>query len=74
MIYHFIIIYKMFQFMDESFIVTERLSKETGYKYNINVMIVYMINNPFVIYIEISLEYLSGFKTNFFIVEKLHEI
>ena len=27
--------------MDESFIVTERFSKETGYKYNITVMIVY---------------------------------
>ena len=41
MIYHFIVIYKMFQFMDESFIVTVRLSKETGFKYNITVMIVY---------------------------------
>ena len=27
--------------MDESFIVTVRLSKETAYKYNITVMIVY---------------------------------
>ena len=31
----------MFQFMDESFIVMVRLSKETGYKYNITVRIVY---------------------------------
>ena len=60
----------MFQFMDESFII--RLSKESGYKYNITVRIVYndnLINNPFVISIEISLEHLSSFKTNFFIVE-----
>ena len=41
MIYHFIIIHKVFQFMDESFIMIERLFKETGYKYNITVMIVY---------------------------------
>ena len=31
MIYHFIVINKMFQFKDESFIVAEILSKETGY-------------------------------------------
>ena len=41
MIYDFIIIYNVYQFKDESFIVTVRLSKETGYKYNITVMIVY---------------------------------
>ena len=35
MIYHFIIIYEVFQFMDESFVVTARLSKETDHKYNI---------------------------------------
>ena len=35
MIYQFIIIYKMFQFMDESFILTVRLFKLTGYNYNI---------------------------------------
>ena len=41
MIYYFKIVYKVFQFMDDSFILTERLSKETSYKYNIAVMIVY---------------------------------
>ena len=35
MIYHFIIIYEVFQFMDESFVVTARLSQETDHKYNI---------------------------------------
>ena len=53
----------MFQFMDEAFIMTVRLSKETGYKYNITIRIDIMINNPFVIYIENSLEHLSTFKT-----------
>ena len=63
MIYHFIIIYKVFQFMDESFIVTERLSKETGYKYNITVIIVYNDKQSICyIYIEISLEYLSSLR------------
>ena len=42
MIYHFIIMYMMFQFMDKSFIVTVRLSKETGYNYNITLRIVYI--------------------------------
>ena len=72
MIYHFIVIYKMIQFMDESFTVTVRLSKETGYKYNITVMIVYNDKQSICYkYIEIGLEHISNFKTNFLIVEKL---
>ena len=54
----------MFQFMDGSFIVTVTLSKETGYKNDITVRIVY--NNKQSIcylYIEISLKHLSLFKT-----------
>ena len=53
MIYHFIIKYTMFQFMDKSFIVTVRLSKETSYNYNITVRMYIMMNNLFVIYIYI---------------------
>ena len=61
--------------MDESFIVTVKLSKETDYKYNITVMIVF--NNKQSIsykYIEIGLEHISSFKTNCLTVEKLSEI
>ena len=56
--------------MDESFIMTVRLSKETGYKYNITLRIVYNDKQSiFYIYIENSLEQLNSFKTNFFIIE-----
>ena len=66
MIYHFKVIYKMFQFMDESFIVMVRSSKETGYKYNITVMIVYNDKQSICYkYIEIGVEHISSFKTNF---------
>ena len=60
--------------MDESFIVTVRLSKETGYKYNTTVMVIYNDRQSICSkYIKIGLEYIS-FKTNFLIVEKLSEI
>ena len=45
------ITYKMFQFMDESFIVMVRLSKETGYKYNITLRIVYKDKQSVLLYI-----------------------